>query len=291
MAELILRGANVARGLCEKTAERVRALSGKNIVPCLAVLRIGSREEDISYERSAAKRCDALGIKVMSVVLPPDTDEASVKAAIIKLNEDSSVHAVLIMLPLPENMDTRSVCDTLAPEKDIDGVSSKAMADLYEGRGRYFAPCTACACMELMKYYGISPSGKRAAVIGRSIVVGRPAAMLLLRENATVTLCHRQTENLPEITREADIILAAAGEMGLIKPDWVKAGQVLVDVGTNWDEQSQRLRGDAMPECENIVSAFSPVPGGVGAVTTAVLAAHTVEAAENSFKYQVSSFK
>ena len=142
-----------------------------------------------------------------------------------------------------------------------------------------------------MKYYGISPAGKRAVVIGRSIVVGRPAAMLLLRENATVTLCHRQTENLPEITREADIILAAAGEMGLIKPDWVKTGQVLVDVGTNWDEQSQRLRGDAVPECENIVRAFSPVPGGVGAVTTAVLAAHTVEAAENSFKYQVSSFK
>ena len=289
MAELILRGASVARVLCDKTAERVRALSEKGIVPCLALLRIGSREEDISYERSAQKRCESLGIRVVSVVLPPDVDEEGVKAAIRKLNGDNSVHAVLIMLPLPENMDSRAVCDTLAPEKDIDGVSSRAMADLYEGRGELFAPCTACACMELMNYYGITPAGKRAVVIGRSIVVGRPAAMLLLRENATVTLCHRQTERLSELTREADIVLAAAGEKGLIRPEWLSPGQTLIDIGTNWDEKTQRLCGDAVPECEKTVRAFSPVPGGVGAVTTAVLAAHTVEAAEKSFRFQVET--
>lgn len=280
MAELILKGAPAARELCEKTKEKVVRLAERGIVPCLAVLRIGQREEDISYERSAAKRCESVGIRVKSVVLPADTDEESVKAAIRALNGDREVHAVLIMLPLPEGMNTRAVCDTLLPEKDIDGISSRAMADLYEGRGELFAPCTACACMELLRYYGLNVSGRRAAVIGRSIVIGRPVSMLLLRDNATVTLCHRLTENLPEITREADIVLAAAGEKHLIRPEWLREGQIILDVGTNWDEKEQRLCGDVSPECAERAAAFSPVPGGIGAVTTAVLAAHTAEAAE-----------
>lgn len=280
MAELIMKGAPAAKKLCAKISEQVERLAEKRIRPCLAVLRVGGREEDISYERSAAKRCEDVGIKTKSVVLPEDADEELIKAAIRSLNNDDSVHGVLIMLPLPEGMNTRAVCDTLAPEKDVDGITSSAMAALYEGRGELFAPCTACACMEMLAYYGIAPAGKRAVIVGRSIVIGRPVSMLLLRENATVTLCHRWTENLPEITREADIVIAAAGEKRLITPEWLSSGQVILDVGTNWDEKLQRLCGDVCPECEDTVFAFSPVPAGVGAVTAAVLAAHVVEAAE-----------
>lgn len=280
MAELLLKGAPVARELCENTRRKTERLAERGVVPCLAILRIGQREEDISYERSAAKRCESVGIRVKSVVLPQETDEESVKTAIRALNEDKAIHAVLLLLPLPEGMDTRAVCDTLSPEKDIDGISSRSMADLYEGRGELFAPCTACACMEMLRYYGIGVSGRRVAVIGRSIVIGRPVSMLLLRDNATVTLCHRLTENLPEITREADIVLAAAGEKYLVQPEWLREGQILLDVGTNWDEREQRLCGDVSPDCAGKAAAFSPVPGGIGAVTTAVLAAHTAEAAE-----------
>lgn len=280
MAELIMKGAPAAKKLCAQTSGQVEKLAEKGIKPCLAVLRVGSREEDVSYERSAAKRCEGVGIKLKSVVLPADADEEQVKAAIRQLNDDDSVHGVLIMLPLPEGMNTRSVCDTLSPEKDVDGITSSAMADLYEGRGELFAPCTACACMEMLDYYGIAPAGKRAVIVGRSIVIGRPVSMLLLRENATVTLCHRWTENLAEITREADIVIAAAGEKWLVTRDWLSAGQVILDVGTNWDEELQKLCGDVCPECEEAAYAFTPVPGGVGAVTTAVLAAHVAEAAE-----------
>ena len=284
MAELILKGAPAAKSLCEHTAERVLRLKAAGVQPCLAVLRVGERDEDISYERSAAKRCEGVGIAVKRVVLPLSCREEDVIAAIEALNADESVHAVLIMLPLPEGMNARRVCDTLAPEKDIDGISSFAMADLYEGRGELFAPCTACACMELLDYYGISPAGKRAVVIGRSIVIGRPVSMLLLRENATVTLCHHLTENLPEVTRQADIVIAAAGQQYLVTGDYLRPGQIVLDVGTNWDEEQQRLCGDVRPECAELVSAMTPVPGGIGAVTTAVLASHVALAAEKNTK-------
>lgn len=280
MAELIMKGAAAAETLCAETAGLAARLSGRGVSPCLAVLRVGERDEDISYERSAAKRCGSVGISVRSVLLPADADEGAVKAAIEELNRDRLVHGILLMLPLPAGMDTRAVCDTLSPQKDVDGVSSAAMADLYEGRGRFFAPCTAQACMELLHHYGVDVSGRRAVVIGRSIVIGRPVSMLLLRENATVTLCHRHTENLPEIIREADIVIAAAGEKWLVEPEWLRPGQVVLDVGTNWDEELGRLCGDVSPEGESLVSAFSPVPGGVGAVTTAVLARHVAQAAE-----------
>lgn len=284
MAELIMKGAPAASMLCAETAGWAAKLAERGIIPCLAVLRVGEREEDTAYERSAARRCESVGVKLKSVALPSTADEAEVMAAIGELNRDRLVHGVLLMLPLPAQMDTRAVCDALAPEKDIDGVSSAAMADLYEGRGELFAPCTAQACMELLHYYGVEISGKRAVIIGRSLVIGRPVSMLLLRENATVTLCHRHTEKLPEITREADIVIAAAGEKRLVKPEWLRPGQVVLDVGTNWDEALGRLCGDVSGEAESLVGAFSPVPGGVGAVTTAVLARHVTQAAERLAK-------
>lgn len=284
MAELIMTGAPAVKELCAETAARAAALREKGVKPCLAVLRLGEREEDVSYERSAAKRCKSVGVEVKSVVLPWSCGEESIIAAIESLNTDSLVHAVLVMLPLPEGINTRAVRDTLAPQKDVDGISSAAMADLYEGEGELFAPCTARACMELLSHYGIAVSGKRAVVIGRSIVIGRPVSMLLLRENATVTLCHRHTENLPELVREADIVIAAAGEKHLITPDWLRPGQVILDAGINWDEESGQICGDVSPECESLAYAFSPVPGGLGGVTTAVLARHVVEAAEKSIE-------
>lgn len=280
MAELIMKGAPVAKKICAETGAISEKLTKKGITPCLAILRVGERDEDISYERSAAKRCGSVGIDVRSAVLPAGADEETVIKAVHSLNDDAGVHGVLIMLPLPDGIDSRRVCDALAPEKDVDGITSAAMADLYEGRGELFAPCTACACMEMLRFYGVDVSGKRAAVIGRSVVIGRPVSMLLLRDNATVTLCHRHTENLPDITREADIVIAAAGEKWLVEPDWLGEGQIVLDVGTNWDDKLQRLCGDVCPDGELRAAAFSPVPGGVGGVTTAVLARHVAAAAE-----------
>lgn len=280
MAELIMKGAPVAKKMNEETGALSERLLEKGITPCLAILRVGERDEDISYERSAAKRCGSVGIDVKSVVLPEEADEETVIGAVRGLNADERVHGVLIMLPLPNGIDSRKVCDALTPEKDVDGITSAAMADLYEGRGELFAPCTACACMEMLKYYGIDAAGKRATVIGRSVVIGRPVSMLLLRENATVTLCHRHTENLPDMTWEADIVIAAAGEKWLVEPDWLRAGQIILDVGTNWDDELGRLCGDVRPEGESLAAAFSPVPGGVGGVTTAVLASHVAQAAK-----------
>ena len=280
MAE-ILKGAPAAAALTEELTRRAEALRQKGVVPCLAIVRLGARDDDLAYERGAMKRCAAIGIAVRQVVLPEDADTASVLSAIRDINEDDTVHGCLIMRPLPRGVDEAAVCAALTPRKDVDGVTPGAMAAVYEGRGG--APCTAEACLTLLRHYGVALDGKRAVVVGRSAVIGRPAAMLLLRENATVTICHSHTVDLPAIVREADIVIAALGKAEALGVDCFRAGQTVVDVGIHSSEAKGRMVGDVdFDAAAPIVDAITPVPGGVGAVTTAVLCRHVIDAAEKA---------
>ena len=280
MAE-ILKGAPAAAALTEELTRRAEALRQKGVVPCLASVRLGARDDDLAYERAAMKRCAAIGIAVRQVVLPDDADTASVLSAIRDINEDDTVHGCLIMRPLPRGVDEAAVCAALTPRKDVDGITPGAMAAVYEGRGG--APCTAEACLTLLRHYGVALDGRRAVVVGRSAVIGRPAAMLLLRENATVTICHSHTADLPAIVREADIVIAALGKAEALGVDCFRAGQTVVDVGIHYSQAKGRMVGDVdFDAAAPIVDAITPVPGGVGAVTTAVLCRHVIDAAEKA---------
>lgn len=278
---VIMKGKPVADALDERTKEASAALRERGIRPTLAILRIGERQDDLAYERGAVKRCAADGIEVRNVVLPETVTQDALMSAIRDLNRDETVHGVLLLRPLPKVLDERKACAALDPAKDVDGISAGSMAAVYSGAGTGFAPCTAQAAVELLRFYDITMQGRRAAVVGRSLVIGRPAALLLMQENATVTVCHSRTENLPAVLREADIVIAALGKEEFLGPDCFREGQAVVDVGIHWNEALGKLAGDVQyDKVSGIVSAISPVPGGVGSVTTAVLARHTVEAAE-----------
>ena len=266
MAEL-LKGKPVADALAERTAADVEACKAKGVVPCLAILRVGERDDDLSYERGATKRCAAAGVEVKNVVLPADVDQDTMMAAIADLNADDSVHGVLMFRPLPKQLNEEACCE--------------ALAHVFTGKGEGYAPCTAQACMEILAHYGIDPKGKRAAVIGRSLVIGKPVSMMLMGANATVTTCHTKTVDMPSITKEADIVVVAAGRMETIGAEYFKPGQTVIDVGIGWNEEKGKLCGDVkFDEVEPIVENITPVPGGVGSVTTAVLVSHVVEAAK-----------
>ena len=277
----ILSGKEVAAALNERMTADVEALKAKGVTPKLAILRIGERDDDISYERGATKRCQAIGVDVKNVLLPADVDQDTLMAAIDDLNKDDSVHGVLMFRPMPSQIDETAACEALDPAKDVDCVGRGSLATVFTGKGAGYAPCTAQACMEILKHFNIETKGKRAAVIGRSLVIGRPVAMLLMHANATPTICHTKTVNMPEVTKEADIVIVAAGRMETIGAEYFKAGQTVIDVGIGWNEEKGKLCGDVkFDEVEPIVEAITPVPGGVGSVTTSVLVSHVVEAAK-----------
>ena len=277
---MLLKGAPAAAALNERSAAAAAALKAKGIVPTLAILRVGARDGDLSYERGAMKRCEQIGADVKNVVLPADVEADVFFAALESLNRDDTVHGILMLRPLPKHLDGERARRMLAPEKDVDGCTDGSLAGVFTNTPVGFPPCTAQAAMEILKYYEIPLSGKRAAVIGRSLVVGRPAAMMLMHENATVTVCHTRTADVPAVTREADIVIAASGQPESIGAEFLREGQTVIDVGISWNEAKQKLCGDVrFEEAEPLVEAITPVPGGVGAVTTSVLVSHVVEAA------------
>lgn len=281
--EILMKGAPAAAALDEETIKKVEELKARGVEPCLAMLRVGEDEGALSYERGAMKRCDKVGIAVKEVVLPADVGQDKLMETIEALNKDESVHGVLMFRPLPKTLDEKAACAALDPKKDVDGITAGSMAKIYSGAGEGFAPCTATSVMEMLKYYNVELSGKRAAVVGRSLVIGRPVAMLLMQANATVTVCHTKTQNMAEIVSEADVVVVAAGKGESIGKEYFRPGQVVVDVGINWSESKQKLVGDVkFDEAEPIVSAISPVPGGVGSMTTAILASHVAEAAQRN---------
>jgi len=279
----ILKGAPVAAALNEKTAVLVARLRERGVVPTLAVLRVGDRPDDIAYERGAVKRCQGVGIGTRCIALPARVPQKTLMAELETLNLDDSVHGILLLQPLPKHLDAELVRRTLRPEKDVDGITDGSLAGVFTGSGTGYPSCTAQAAVEILDHYGVDCSGKHAVVIGRSLVVGRPASMLLLHRNATVTICHTRTADLPATARGADILVVAAGQMERFGAEYLRTGQIVVDVGIGWNEEKGKLCGDLrFEEAEEIVEALTPVPGGVGAVTTAVLARHVTDAALRS---------
>ena len=279
----IWKGAEVNTGLNARVTQDVEALKARGITPTLAIVRVGERPDDLSYERGATKRAETLGVAVEKCVLPVDVTQEALLQVIRDINANSHIHGVLLFRPLPKHLDEDLICNTLAPEKDIDGITDLSTAGVFAGKALGFAPCTPAACMEILDHFGVDCTGKKAVVIGRSLVVGKPAAMMLVKKNATVTICHTRTADLPAVCREADILIAAAGKAGMVGADFVRPGQIVIDVGINWNEQEQKLCGDVdFDAVSPIVAAITPVPGGVGTVTTSVLIAHVVEAAKRT---------
>lgn len=277
-----LSGKELADGICADLALRSAALQERGVTPTLAMLRLGEEPGDLAYARGAARRAAQAGVLLRTVALPRDVSKERLLQTLDELNQDVSVHGVLLLRPLPEALRPyeSAICDRLRPEKDVDGMTSRSAAGVYGVRGVGFAPCTAQAVLELLDYYGISCARKRAAVLGRSLVIGRPVAMLLLERNATVTVCHSKTTDIPEICRQADIVVTAIGVPDSFGPDCAAPHQVVVDVAMNVGPNG--LTGDAQYDrVAPIVEAITPVPGGVGSVTSSVLMKHTVEAAEH----------
>lgn len=277
---MLLSGKDVAAAMKERLSDQARRLRDSGTVPTLAVLRVGEREDQIAYERGATKRCEGIGIEVRHIRLPETCAQEELLDAIRNLNADAGVHGVLMLSPLPAHLDLDKAAATLDSRKDVDAATAGSLAGVFAGSSDGFAPCTAQACLEILKHYGIETAGKHVAVLGRSLVIGRPVAMLLLRENATPTICHSRTNDAPALTRAADIVIVAIGRAESIGAEYFGAGQTVIDVGTNWSDEKGKLVGDVrFDEVEPLVGAITPVPGGVGAVTTSVLASHVIEAA------------
>ena len=290
MAKRLL-GKEVNEALVASLQARTAALREKGVVPTLGIIRLGENPSDLSYEKGATKRAEEVGVAVKNYILPETATKEEVLAVIDQVNADDSVHGVLMFRPLPKHLkaDQDEICNRLAPKKDVDSMTHMSNAGVFEGQNLGFAPCTPAACMEILDYYGIDCKGKNAVVIGRSLVVGKPAAMMLMAKNATVTICHTKTVNTAEICRNADIIVSAAGVLNSLTKDYVRPGQVVIDVSMNWNPEKITAKGKGgmsgdcvFEEVEPIVDAITPVPGGVGAVTTSVLMKHVVEAAERA---------
>ena len=279
MAE-ILKGTPVAAKLNEATLKKANDLKEKGIEPCLAILRVGEKPDDIYYENSAVKRSANVGVKAVRVTLPGDVTEEELLNKIEELNEDDAIHGVLILMPLPKGIDAGKVRCALKPEKDVDGITPGSMEGIYSGSGKGYAPCTAQSCIEILDHYNVPISGKNVVVIGRSLVIGKPVSMLLLDKNATVTICHSKTENLPKMVKKADVVVAAVGRAMMIDGKYLSEGQTVVDVGMNVGPDGKMCGDVDFSEAENIVAAITPPSGGVGAVTTAVLLSHVVQAAD-----------
>lgn len=283
MAKL-LTGREAASALTAALQRRTAELAERGVTPKLTILRCGENESDSAYLRSAQQRAARCGVAVEVTSLPEPATRAALLAAIDGVNRDASVHGCLLLRPLPSHLREAeaAICSRLLPEKDVDGMTDASAAAVYLGRTTGFAPCTAEAVTVLLDHYGIDCAGKRAVVIGRSPVVGRPAAMLLLERNATVTVCHTRTADLPAVTREADILVTAAGAARSLTAAHVRPGQTVIDVSASWDAAKNTIVGDADESAASVVDAITPVPGGVGAVTSTVLMAHVIRAAERA---------
>lgn len=284
MAKQLL-GKEVNEKLNARIIAECEELKARGVNPTLAIVRCGERPDDLSYEKGATKRAEALGVAVEKFLLPEDVSKEELLRTIDAINTNDQIHGVLMFRPLPKHLkaDQDEICNRLDPRKDVDGMTNGSNAGVFMGKELGFAPCTPAACMEILDHYGIDCTGKKAVVLGRSLVVGKPAAMMLLAKNATVTVCHTKTRDVAAVAREADILVSAAGVLKSLTKDYVRPGQVVIDVSINWDEAKGGIAGDAVyDEVEPIVEAITPVPGGVGAVTTSVLIGHVVEAAKRA---------
>lgn len=280
----ILSGKDVAAALKEDLLKRVAALKDKDVIPTLAIVRVGEKESDIAYERGAMKKSEALGIAVKNVILAADVKEEDLISAIEKLNQDKSVHGVLLFRPLPAHLNYDKVCNTLVAEKDVDAMTTINSGLVYDGNENGFPPCTAQAVMEILDYYEIPVKGMKVALVGWGAVVGKPLSVLLLNRFATLSVCHIYTKDVSTPCKDAEMIISAAGKANLVGEKHLAKGQIVIDVGINADPNNPgKIVGDVdYAYAEDLVDAITPVPGGVGSVTTSVLAKHVIMAAEKT---------
>ncbi len=279
----ILKGKEVADALTARMQQDVEELKAQGVTPTLCIFRVGERPDDLAYERGATKRAQAAGVKVKNLILPADVPQDVFDRELNRVNKDDTIHGILLFMPLPKHLDTERARQMLNPAKDVDGCTDLSLAGVFTNTKTGFPPCTAQAAMEILHHFDIPVSGKKAAVIGRSLVIGRPVGMMLMHENATVVNCHTRTIDVPSITREADILIAAAGRLHSVTRDFTNPDQVVIDVGINWDEEKGGISGDvAFEDVEPHVQAITPVPGGVGSVTSSVLIGHVIEAAKRT---------
>ena len=274
---LELRGKKVSDGIKEYVSKELETLT---FVPKLAIVRVGENPDDMSYERGATKKLKSFGLDVASYVFPQDISDEDFKKAFKDINEDDEVTGILLLRPLPRTINEKDIENMIDPKKDLDGISPINIAKVFAGDTTGFSPCTAEAVIEVLKAYDIELTGKRVTVVGRSMVVGKPVSMLLLKENATVTMTHTRTVDLKKTCSDAEIVIAAAGRAKMLNSDYCGQDAVMIDVGINVDENG-KLCGDVdYATLDSKASAATPVPGGVGTVTTAVLAKHLIQAAK-----------
>ena len=275
----IIKGKPVGDALSEILKGECEALVKEGIQPKLAILRVGAKPNDLSYERGALKKCDTIGIVAEVTELPEGTTQDEYIAALEKLNKDSSVHGILTFRPLPKGIDEEVIKNVISPEKDVDCFSPMNTAKLMEGDKTGFPPCTPTAVVEILKHYNVPLKGANVVVLGRSMVVGKPVSMLLLGENATVTICHSKTQDLAKVCSQADVLVAGVGRARMVTSDYIKEGAVVIDVGINAKPEGGGICGDV--DTDDVVekaSMVTPVPAGVGSVTTSILAKHVIKA-------------
>ena len=275
----IIKGKPVGDALSEILKGECEALVKEGIQPKLAILRVGAKPNDLSYERGALKKCDTIGIVAEVTELSEDTTQEQYIEALEKLNKDSSVHGILTFRPLPKGIDEEVIKNVISPEKDVDCFSPMNTAKLMEGDKTGFPPCTTTAVVEILKHYNVPLKGANVVVLGRSMVVGKPVSMLLLGENATVTICHSKTQDLAKVCSQADVLVAGVGRARMVTSDYIKEGAVVIDVGINAKPEGGGICGDV--DTDDVVekaSMVTPVPAGVGSVTTSILAKHVIKA-------------
>lgn len=281
---MILTGKEVADAITERISIKCENLKGIGVKPTLAIVRIGENPSDLAYERGAVNRASKVGIDIKKIELGENVSTEDVVKEIEKLNKNEEVNGILVFRPLPSHIDDDIVRNAVSEEKDVDGIGDKAMAGIYSDNNIGYPPCTAKACMEILKHYNIGIEGKNIVVIGRSLVIGKPISMMLLKENATVTICHSRTKNIEDITKKADIVIAAVGKAKFVTKDFINEKQVIIDVGINVDDEGNMCGDVDFDNVAENVFAITPVPRGVGAVTTSVLMSHVIESAEKSGK-------
>ena len=281
MAE-ILKGKPVADAIKAELINRVEKLKTRGITPKLGIIRVGARPDDLFYEGGAKKTCQGVGMDSEIFEFPENIDQASFEKAVMEIGAKKDVNGILMFSPLPKTLDERKIRSLIPVEKDVDCLTVGGAAKVFTDDPTGFPPCTPTACMEMLHFYNIPIKGRKCVVLGRSLVVGKPMAMLLLREHGTVTICHSRTQNLPDVCKDAEILVAAVGRAKMVKADFVKPGQIVIDVGINADPDNPgKYCGDVdFAQAEPIVEKISPVPAGVGSVTTSVLCKHTLLACE-----------
>lgn len=280
---MLLSGKPVSKAIDNETEKSVRILNSKGIFPTLAIIRIGEKPDDLAYERMIKKRGEKLGIEVITKAVSADASQFDFETALRTANFDREIHGIILMRPFPNHINEEKICSMLSPEKDIDGVTATSIAHVFRRYGPGFPPCTAEACLKVLKYYDIDLTGKNVVVAGRSLVIGKPVALLLTNDNATVTVCHSKTRNSAEICSKADILITAIGKPGYFTKEYLNPGMTVIDVGINITENG--ITGDLNSnDAQSLGCSYTPVPGGIGSVTSSLLLAHTAKAAFNSLK-------